>query len=189
MEGQKIVTSEKVKMKKGLKIALIVSIVIIVIFLITFSVIIWPLVKQTNKLQEQAKDYWSEQERIVKEDVYGGDTPEETYNMFRDAMLKKDIDTALLYVDPFNRDRAKNFFDKKISENKLDEYLREDLPPIEGMGKYEKRGFVYLTYEKYVPPFTVEVNGKQMPAGDYTGPFSIQLVQNSETNKWKIVSP
>jgi len=178
------------KKHKWPKIILIIGVLVALsTYALWFYVVRWPVYQVALNDQREGQERYDAMIQMWKEDIYGGDTPEETYEMFADAVRKKDIDLAMKYVYIPERERVQRFFDEKIKNNELDDYIQNDLLPIEKMGKYEKGDYIYLTYEKYVPLHTIDIEGRQMPAGGFVSSFEIQLAKNTHTNKWKISSP
>jgi hypothetical protein len=61
---------------------------------------------------------------MFKADTYGGKTPEETYNLFVDALKKQDVDLAVKYfvLDEERRARYWTEFDNMKKEGKMADY-------------------------------------------------------------------
>ena len=160
---------------------LIVFGVLVVFVLLLATVKPSPL--EHYRWQKEAEKKLAEQEKMICDDVYGGDTPEETYNMYRDAMIKKDVDTAMLYVDLFNRDRMRKYIDGQ----NLDDFIKNDLPSVENMMTGKERGYYHLKYRRYVEPYTYVQDGVEKQTGGFDELFIYKLIQNRCNNKWKIV--
>jgi len=62
--------------------------------------------------------------QMFKNDTYGGRTPEETYNLFVDALKKQDVDLAVKYfiLDSERRARYQKEFNDKKQKGELEEY-------------------------------------------------------------------
>ena len=73
--------------------------------------------------QKSAEKYLKDLEQAYKNDTYGGTTPEETLQLFIDALKKGDIDLAVKYFLPDNREEIKlDLIDAKKA-NKLTEVI------------------------------------------------------------------
>lgn len=61
---------------------------------------------------------------MFKADTYGGQTPEETFNMFISALKNEDVDLAVKYIvlDPDRRANQRESLNKIKKEGKLKEY-------------------------------------------------------------------
>src|SRR3989338_3497644 len=66
-----------------------------------------------------------ELERPYREDVYGGKTPEETFDTFLDALKKGDIDLASKYFSVRKQAEYKEKFEKMRDGGTLDEQTQE----------------------------------------------------------------
>jgi hypothetical protein len=77
----------------------------VIIILIGGGIFVWinylsPEAKQARQMQKQYEAYqkWEERyEQAMREDTYGGKTPEETLQMFIEALKKEDIELASKY--------------------------------------------------------------------------------------------
>ncbi len=92
--------------------------------------------------------------KMFQEDTYGGKTPEETYNMFVEALKNEDVDLAVKYfvLDPDRRARYREQFDNLKKEGKLKEYA-DDWPKWEEFktikddyNNWEDRAMIEHTY-------------------------------------------
>lgn len=85
-----------------------------------------PSAKSVRQLEKQNKAYtqWEEQyKRIIREDVYGGKTPEETLRMFIEALKKEDIELASKYFMLDTNEQPYNV-ENYLTRNKWEEVLR-----------------------------------------------------------------
>jgi len=187
--------AEKNKPKKklpfGLKIVLYILLGLLVLVAID-TIVHWDWYRtyyNDIKRSSQISTERSEREKIIREDTYGGDTPEETYTIFREAMLKNDLEQAILYVDPFQRDIVKSFWEKMKNENKWNDYLQNDLLPIEEMEKENKDDYIRFKYLKDEAAKYLNDDGITTHDGTITIAHYIELSQNYITKKWKILSP
>ncbi len=71
----------------------------------------------TKKIQEQAEEYAT--------DIYGGETPEETYGMFLQALKTEDISLASKYFILDKQEEYKQFFTDIKNNNKWDEMIKD----------------------------------------------------------------
>ncbi len=62
--------------------------------------------------------------QMFKNDTFGGKTPEETYNLFVDALKKQDVELAVKYfiLDAERRARYKKEFNDKKQKGELEKY-------------------------------------------------------------------
>jgi len=128
-----------------------------------------PQSEEFLKQEQLAKDT----EELYKNDIYGGETPEQTLQMFIDALKAGDTDLASKY---FMVDKQKEW------RNKL----------IESKEKNNIDGFVSV-----LESVDIKKEGKKLFDGNYQFihplqneklPWIIDLVLNPLTNKWKIES-
>ena len=115
----------------------------------------------------QAQKYFEDLERRYREDTYGGDTPEETLQLFIDALKKGDIELASRYflVDEQQKWRQKLATIKEI--NRLDGMIT-DLQKTE------------LTNRGDTAFFTL-VDEKRAAVSE------LVMRRNQSNNRWKIV--
>ena len=113
-------------------------------------------------------NYIAERENAMKKDTYGGDTPEETLQLFIDALKAGDTTLASKY---FVIDKQKQT-EKELAEGKKNEVLNLLIGDLEKekIGKELSDGSYSFT--------TVDEKG--------VAEFSFDLVLNRFTNKWKI---
>jgi len=60
-----------------------------------------------------------------KQTAYGGKTPPETWNMFVEALKKKDVELAIKYFDSARQKKAREWLDDAISKNQIDEMVKD----------------------------------------------------------------
>jgi len=75
----------------------------------------------TRKIQEQAEEYAA--------DIYGGETPEETYAMFLQALKAEDISLASKYFILDKQEEYKQFFTDIKNNNRWDEMIKDLFSP------------------------------------------------------------
>ena len=118
--------------------------------------------------QKQIEDY----KKAMKADKYGGETPEETWTMFIDALEAGDTDLAAKYFVLEKQDEMLSNFELGKKSGALKSFLENDTTLISGNTMYESKD----RFEFY----TDDIDG---------GPgFVYMLVLNKETNLWKIES-
>lgn len=146
-------------------------------FAALFTVIVlsgWGIVKLVQYYQYrqspeyQAEQYLKEMEQKYREDTYGGNTPEETLQLFIDALKKGDIELAAKYFVVDKQEEWKNDLEIAKQNNHLDLFIQEVQNTKNGKEIYEGN---YL--------YTI-------PDKNNIAQFTISLVKNKLTNKWKI---
>ncbi len=144
-----------------------------------------PSAKYNRQLQRQSEAYmqWEERHKqAMKEDTYGGKTPEETLQMFIDALKKEDVELASKYFmldtneQPYN---AENYLTRKKWENALMKTKDEGklIEIINVLSKATPAGSVTEGY------FGFEVRNNK---NELIADISMQL--NKYSNVWKIES-
>ncbi len=122
----------------------------------------------------KAAYYWDQYlyglEKPYREDIYGGDTPEETLQMFLDALRKGDIELAAKYIDVDHREKEYEYL-KGWKENNMLNFI---------INVYSQ-----LTLREYlsdrIVTFTTHYKDNSIE-----GDFLVSFKKNSFTNKWKI---
>ncbi len=71
------------------------------------------------KWQKQTDAFQAALSKPYREDTYGGKTPEETWEMFLDALKKGDVELASKYVVPEKREKRLGDMIKAKEENRL----------------------------------------------------------------------
>ncbi len=76
------------------------------------------------KMQRKVDTFNNAIIQMFKNDTYGGRTPEETYNLFVDALKKQDVDLAVKYfiLDADRRERYQKEFNDKKQSGELEKY-------------------------------------------------------------------
>ncbi len=119
----------------------------------------------------KAAYYWDQYlyglEKPYREDIYGGDTPEETLQMFLDALRKGDIELAAKYIDVDHREKEYEYLKDLKNSNKFNEIVAE----------YSKLKKDEVLSEDLVT-FATYRNGELF--------LLVSLERNTFTNKWKI---
>lgn len=121
--------------------------IILVIFLIlglTASWLIWYFsveARQARQYKENAEILARRIQEQVEEyaaDTYGGETPEETYGMFLQALKMKDIDLASKYFILDKQKKYKQFFTDIKNNNKWDEMIEDLFNPDNQKGEMKE---------------------------------------------------
>jgi hypothetical protein len=161
----------KILNKKIIKIAAIVFGVLFIIYLIMMVPEFW----KSYKAQKALEKFEAEMRKPYEEDIYGGKTPEETWQMFLDALKKGDIDLASRYFDVEHQGEAKKWLENLKQENRLNQNIEE----METLHKSEEKTIsqdrAYYFYYYYDEEF------KQ----NFSSPTSFYL--NPYTKVWKIL--
>jgi hypothetical protein len=138
--------------------------------------------RETQKNYEKYLTWQANYEKAMKEDIYGGKTPEETLQMFIDALKKEDIELASKYFaleentndpDYLTRKKWENYFlvvrDKNLLQKMVID-LERDLKPLTNPNAL-KEEFSYGLFNE-----------------DGTVGVSIDLKLNKYSGVWKIES-
>lgn len=179
------------KMAKWKKILIGIGIFVVVIVGLDFlRITYFPTdIEQFNKsvreFEQGLKDYY-------KSDIYGGKTPEETYNLFISALENQNIELASKYFFISEWNEKELEFKEKKEKGELEKYI-SDLPKWEDMEEVEREDGV----KEYIHTIFVEASieyfpdGKggtiktEFPAGNYAN-FNIIFQFNDVNNLWKI---
>jgi len=175
--------------KKNIKSFKLRYLVLFVIFLILGLIISWSVwyfsaeVQQAiqykkdaeilaRKVQEQAEEYAS--------DTYGGETPEETYKMFLQALKIGDIDLASKFFILDKQKEYKQFFIDIKNNNKWDEMI-EDLFNSDNQVGEMKENNTYVIRVFNTENYLIAQAVLKIPMN------IIGIEKNSASNIWKIV--
>ncbi|TSC95172.1 MAG: hypothetical protein CEN87_184 [Parcubacteria group bacterium Licking1014_1] len=149
-----------------------------------------------RKADKEAQNFNESVLKIFQEDIYGGKTPEETFNLFVIALKNEDVDLAIKYIvlDIERRQNYWNEFNAMKQKGELKAYA-EAFPKWEEFEQkkddyndWEKRAMVEYgqiinksikVYDPYLKKETI------IPPGNYGR--SIILIKNIN-NIWKIES-
>lgn len=129
------------------------------------------LMNDAQKKEQETIKYFADLEEKYKNDTYGGSTPEETMQLFIAALKAGDTELAAKYFVIEKQEEWKTAL-AKAKENgnitKLISKLGEVNVPKEGV-------------ENFAGSFVISHSIKNEPYS-----WSINLVMNEYTNKWKI---
>lgn len=148
-----------------------------------------------DRRTEEALREIEETERLLAEDTYGGDTPEETFAMFLDALRAGDVDLASKYFVAEKQEGWKKTMTTIASQGKLIDLVKE-LESIPSKWQ-ESASPISERYKKYVYKRMEETSFKlnlpdgrggtiqqEFPAGEYND--EIIFLENARNRKWKI---
>ena len=151
------------------------DVLVAVLFLAVGGFLIWrdsqvfvPVENPDTELQGKAYiKYWEKLNEAYKKDEYGGATPEETLNLFIEALKAGDLELASKYFVV-----EKQPFILESFENSTNDYIASLISDLERVGDAIK-----LSDNKY-----------RFRTYDLSGmaEFSFDLVYNTHTNKWKM---
>jgi len=152
------------------------DVLVAVLFLAVGGFLIWrdsqvfvPVENPDTELQGKAYiKYWEKLNEAYKKDEYGGATPEETLNLFIEALKAGDLELASKYFvvekQPFVlRDLELG------KENGYINLLLEDFASIDSGSYWSDVKYVFVTLDS---ASVVE--------------FTYELILNKQTNKWKM---
>jgi len=83
------------------------------------------LILEQWKINKDLEQFNKAIEEMFREDIYGGKTPEETFNLFVEALKKEDIDLAVKYIvlDAERRERYWQEFNGMKEKGELKKYI------------------------------------------------------------------
>ena len=135
----------------------------------------------------EAQRLQSEWENPYREDKYGGKTPEETYDMFLDALRKEDIVLASKYFVVSKQDDWLKTLEEYEKNNLLANFVEELESTKKTWIKKDHGDTVDFQYKTLVQiDTTADFEGKKInvPAGNYTNETEFEI--NTYTKVWKI---
>ena len=142
--------------KKDIKIFKSKYFIIFIIFLIlglTTSWLVWYFSAEMRQARQYRKDAEilarkiQEQAEEYAVDTYGGETPEETYEMFLQALKMEDINLASKYFILDKQEEYKQFFTDIKNNNKWDEMIEDLFNPDNQKGEMkENNTYVIRVY-------------------------------------------
>ena len=124
------------------------------VFLIALGIYVFAIIavvanSEYKKFKEKrAVQKWEEALRKpYKEDVYGGKTPEETWNMFLDALKKGDIELASKYFAVEKQKEWRNTIESTLKAGKLNFVIKNLSTELKRENDYLKDNKAYYYYE------------------------------------------
>ena len=91
--------------------------------------------RQTQNLISALK----QKEKEYSNDIYSGDTPEETYRAFLQALQKKDIETAVKYFISDKQEDYKQLFSLILQQKKWEDMMSDLLKKENQSGDYKDK--------------------------------------------------
>jgi len=102
-----------------------------------------PQMRQARQLKKGIENF-NQALKVAEEkyanDTYGGITPEETYQLFLEALKKQDIDLASKYFILDKQEEYKNLFTQIKNNGQWDKMMTDLLDPRNTKGKMESNG-------------------------------------------------
>ena len=139
------------------------------------------LERQNRENYQKYLDWQANYEKAMREDTYGGKTPEETLQMFIEALKKEDIELASKYFMLETDTQSPDY----LTRNKWEAYLKE----IQNRNLLQQMA---KDIEKNAKPLTKTLNSEEFSYGlfndDGTVGISINLKLNKYSGVWKIES-
>jgi len=138
--------------------------------------------RETQKNYQKYLDWQRNYEKAMREDTYGGKTPEETLQMFIEALKREDIELASKYFmletdtqDPDYLTRGKIFsaLENYKTQNKLGGLISilSTLKPSRSNQSLDDGDYEFVSYDK-----------------DENVEITLLMVLNKQSNIWKIAS-
>ncbi len=134
--------------------------------IISYNFLHWQHFKMQKEIEE-----WPEKalRKYYLTDTYGGKTPEETLNLFIDALKKQDIDLAVKYVKDTEAEGAKDDLEEIVKEERSGKLI-EDLENLQpGSSMFPNWDFTFVLLNE-----------------EGIGIYSVRLERNEYNNIWKI---
>ncbi|MFC1801984.1 hypothetical protein ACFLY7_00890 [Patescibacteria group bacterium] len=123
-----------------------------------------------NMDEGDLEEYLAKKDELYSQDVYGGDTPEETLDLFIDALKKGDVELASRY---FRLEDQEGELEELIvlSKEKTDNY-------VDFLGMKDK----IVRYNEFFDTYEIDV------FHDNDNVLVAKLGKNKQTGKWKLES-
>lgn len=140
-------------------------------------------------LSREQERIQKELERPYREDKYGGKTPEETFDMFLDALKKGDIELASKYFILKKQDDWETLFNQYKNENIFEDFVKEleknrqEWKLIKNNGQEAEFQYLVIVKKETTTKFGDQI--LNVPPGTYKN--SITFQKNQFTKLWKIV--
>ena len=126
------------------------------------------------KWQKKTDAFQSALEQPYKDDIYGGQTPEETWAMYLSALEKKDFELAVKYYALSSQQDEKKYFDEVNQKGDMDKWITE----LKTLEKDAKQ----LDIQR--PAYSYKFHDDSLNK-DFWG--SVIFYQNPYTKVWKIL--
>ena len=143
----------------------------------------WKMGQNYREFEKSMYDYW-------KKDIYGGKTPQETYEMYINALKNGDLEKASKYYWWEKQVPQEKKLAQLKQDNKLEEYIA-GLPKWTEMSEEEhwdkdvkRYGWKWVRKESKI--FIDPIDGEKiiLPPGEGESEITFQL--NKHANIWKI---
>lgn len=164
----------------------------ILIFVIVFAIALLYVLDKYNKFMYKkiAEKIDYEVRKPYLEDRYGGKTPEETLQMFFDALRKGDVDLASKYFYLNYQEKYKRYLSRLKENNGLQETINLWEERVKNGKKYQDEDGFSITWEAVEEKNFIATDmetGEQieMPAGVYLEGISLE---KNENGIWKITN-
>lgn len=152
------------------------------------------------KIVKTAENFNKAIVKMFQDDIFGGKTPEETFNMFVDALKNEDVNLAVKYfvLDSDRRARYQKEFEDLKTQGKLEEYAMawpkwEEFKQIKDKDNdWENRATIEHTYYRSEQEVVNLSDGSGgyistiLPVGDYVD--YAPIFRKNTNNIWKIES-
>ena len=144
---------------------------------------------EVKKLRQSVKEFYGQ----YTEDKYGGKTPEETYDMFIEALQKEDIELASKYFVINKQDDWLKTLGEIKDSSSLEKFISE-LQENRGKWKIESKNddtvtfsYTYVIKESYKEKLPLG-NGEYQEVTYPTGEFKADVIfqKNTSVEIWKI---
>ncbi|MFH1612065.1 MAG: hypothetical protein ABH887_02250 [bacterium] len=142
---------------------------------------------------EQVDQAWAD---FFKNDTYGGETPQETYAMFIEALSNGDTELASKYFYWKYQEDYRIKFDELKNKGELEQYI-DDFPQWaemkvgehwnEDVRRYEIKTMSEKSFNIKLPNGQGGYIDQEFPPGEYIS-FSINFKLNNFSKVWKIDS-
>ncbi|MDD3098555.1 MAG: hypothetical protein PHU82_01885 [Candidatus Pacebacteria bacterium] len=168
-----------------MKAKYLIILFIVLLIGLSFLAFIWyfnPEIRQAKLYKQETEvlegRLQEEQERYIN-DIYGGQTPEETYKMFLEALGNKDIELAIKYFIFDRQELYKQFFLEIKNNNKWEEMMKDLFKYENQIGEMKPNGsYIIRVYSEdnfLIAQVVLRV------------PLFLENEQQNISNIWKIV--
>lgn len=137
-----------------------------------------------QKQDQEIIEYYAALEKKVKEDTYGGETPEETLRLFIDALKAGDTDLAAKYFVVEEQEELNKELSMLLQPQIQN--LIANISIAKKNNKNTEEGRAIFEYTKTVQSGFIEIDGKRIDvaSGDY---LQTVILTKNPNNRWKIL--
>ena len=143
--------------------------------------------RETKKIQREL-------ERPYREDKYGGKTPEETFDLFLEALRKGDIELASKYFELENQGGWLISLQEVKQNNQINEFIKElednrrNWKLVKNNGREAVYEYIFVVETPFVEEFPVKGGTQKLvhPAGEFKG--DIFFEKNPYSEVWKLIN-